>query len=247
MHISLGCKKQSEHHINRFEDALTSAFFGTIKYLPSRVTAELFQALFASKSSSLSQLFCDIKQQDDLIVKMIFWPRIGSVEPDLQIEFSSALTNVTLLIECKWKSGESSDCQLLNQWKALSSKGKINAYHIYLVKDPSKANREIARNLEKAAGLPEWSGRLLLVTWLEILKSIGKLPDSYPSVVKDWKGDMVSMFRRIAIFEFGGFSSLSSILIDDVSERGFWNTAFQGFHKLDKVNVNQIRGKVFFN
>ena len=258
MHISLGRKKQSEGHIKRFEDALTSVFFGTLRYLPPRIVIEFFISLLGTKQALLKEGLAKLCS-DDTNIKMEFWPNCadeGRVEPDLKITLSSSsYLPIDLLIECKWKSGESSDCQLLGQWSALKPSDRLKTYHVYLVKDLQQANIDREQNIEKASvqfgekDTQEWGDRLFAISWFEVLKATFSLtdPDRYhQKVVTQWGKDMEEMFERIGIREFKGFSHLSKQIA--VSEgRLFWDCPFHGFQRFVDVNIIPTRSVVFYS
>lgn len=258
MHISLGHKKQSENQIERFEDALTSAFFGTLRYLPPRLVIELIISALGVEQTLENELhkFCS----DDVSVEMEFWPNIaksGRVEPDLKIKITHALYSSTLdlLIECKWKSGESSDCQLWGQWETLPSTDRLKTYHIYLVKDLHEGKRVRDKNIESASELSGWDNRLFVISWLDLLKAIPRLPTSVVDnqasrAVMHWKKDMAAMFNRIGVHEFAGFKGISE-RFDATEGKVFWISPFHGFKQLinicsHSVPSSTVKSVVFF-
>lgn len=257
MHISLGHKKQREDHIKFFEDALTSAFFGTLRYLPARVVVDLFISTLDSKPSAIQDALEELRL-DEVSVEMNFWPNLansGRVEPDLLITLLHPHgSRIDLLIECKWKSGASSDFQLLDQWQALRPDVRLNAYHVYLVRDLQLGHMDRNTNLTKASKMDDtlgqvWDERLFVVSWFDILKALLNLPinglEAYPAqVVMQWKKDMAAMFERIGIRKFGGFKHLAGCI--DASEGVvFWNP-FRGFHQLVEFNICNDKAVVFF-
>lgn len=252
MHISLGHKKQSERHIERFEDALTSAFFGTLRYLPTRIVVDLFISLL-SKDGLVTEELTKFGT-DDVIVKMNFWPNVanqGRVEPDLMISLSHGHSKLDLLIECKWKSSESSDCQLLGQWGAVTQTDRVNTYHIYLVKDLLEGNRVRENNIKKASEPKVWNDRLFVISWLNILKSLLVLSvtgvDKHSAIaVMQWKEDMAAMFGRIGINEFGGFKLIAEP-INATEGKVFWSSPFHGFQQFMNDDVGTDYGVYFFN
>lgn len=190
---------------------------------------------------------------DDTNINMEFWPNCadgGRVEPDLKITMaSSSCPPIDILIECKWKSGESSDCQLLRQWSALKPSDRLKTCHIYLVKDLQRANIDRKRNIAVALAqkfdAPEWDGRLLVISWFEVLKAAHKLSlpgldRHHEKAVTQWCKDMEGMFERIGIREFKGFSRLSK-KITIPKGRLFWDCPFHGFQQFVNVKIVPAR------
>jgi hypothetical protein len=256
LHISLGRKKQKEKDIRYFEDALTSSFFGTLRYLPARIVVELFISILGSKPSVAGNALA--KLSDDVIAQLEFWPNLaksGRIEPDLRISLIDPSGNRTdLLIECKWKSGASSDFQLLDQWLALEPTDRSNTLHVYLVRDIRQGNKDRSDNLAKLSEsgdtqMREWMNRLFVVSWLDLVKALPRLStkvlDSYSArVVLEWQQDMNAMFERIGIREFGGFQHL----VDQIPESNqlvFWKP-FLGFQQFRQDEISDIHGTVFF-
>lgn len=253
LHISLGHKKQSEEDIKRFEDALTSAFFGTLRYLPPRIVEDLFISVLGTRNALAKNELIKL-YSDDVRVEMNFWPNIadeGRVEPDLKIcLFYPGNSQIDLLIECKWKSGESSDCQLHGQWVALTQADRLKTYHIYLVRDLQKGCSDRDNNIRYASGASNWDDRLFVISWYELLKSLTVLSinglDKHSSgAVMQWKEDMTAMFGRIGIHGFCGFKVLSNNIEATVG-KVFWSSPFLGFQQFINCSVSTAEGVVFF-
>lgn len=252
MHISLGHKKQNEEHIKRFEDALTSAFFGTLRYLPSRFVVDLLISVLKARNLLVIKDLTGLLV-DDVIVEMEFWPNLlnkGRVEPDLMIYISHGLSKVNFLIECKWKSGESSDCQLHSQWNSLSQDDRLNTYHIYLVRNFHDGNSTRYRNIKKASDAKNWDDRLYVISWLDLRKalpmlSINGLNIQSARAVIQWKNDMAAMFDRIDIQEFGGFSVISDNF-EFLEGPVFWSGPFHGFQAIVNEDIHSSQDLVFF-
>ncbi len=259
MHISLGHKKQREGHIERFEDALTSAFFGTLCYLPSFIVVEFLLALLGSKKTLVEDALSKLCL-DDVKVEMEFWPNIvksGRVEPDVKITLASS---IVLLIECKWESGASSDFQLLNQWRYVHPAHQSKTFHVYLIKYLQPAIADQNKNMEEASEkignlhMREWKDRFLVVSWFEVLKAVNGIliinPEQYPgNIVRQWRDDMEAMFDRIGINEFRGFKHIYEDISEQlVAKKGklFWVNTFHGFQQFKNNNINSSEDVVFF-
>lgn len=206
--------------------------------MPQRLVIELFISILRGRPSSAKDTLVKLCSED-VSVEMKFWPNIaetGRVEPDLLLSLSHPQCSpIDLLIECKWESGESSDFQLLGQWKALTPINRLKTYHIYLVRDLQKGSRVREKYLGAATMLDDWGDRLLVISWLDILKALPKLSiiglDSHQSrVLTQWINDMTAMFARIGIYEFSGFQRLSEY-IDPTEGRVFFNSPFRGFNQ----------------
>lgn len=256
MHISLGRKKQREEHIKYFEDALTSAFFGTLCYLPPCFVINLFISIMGSEPSSIRKALAKL-ELEDVSVQMEFWPNLavsGRVEPDLLVSIiHPSGTRMDLLIECKWKSGASSDFQLWDQWQALEPAKRSNSYHVYLVRDLQHGYVDREINLAKASEMDDiqkqaWDERLIVISWFDILKALSTLSNiapnlHYKKVILQWQKDMAAMFERIGVREFGGFKHLVG-KIEAEEEIVFWNP-FRGFHQLANFKIDNNKEVVF--
>ena len=98
MHIALASKKVSHKTEANFEDKLTSMFFGTLRYLPSKAIACFLNYLFEpykNNSNCLNSLLKFVRD-DTVKFEFSFWPNISqqdNISPSLVISETNCKAN----------------------------------------------------------------------------------------------------------------------------------------------------------
>jgi hypothetical protein len=234
MHIALARNKTSLNSASHVEDKLTSMFFGTLQYLPSKAIAYFISELFNSldKSEGPITSFQRFINSTDIEFKFDFWPNIkndgGRVEPDLVItaKKNNSDKKMRLLIECKWESEESGQNQLLKQWNAVSDKNET--IHIFLIKNRDSGEKCLEENLgsftkEHYKGKAIWEDRLHAITWYDVMAALKNKQDTIldresARIYEIWRNNLKEMFERIGIDTFNGFNQFKRHYLSDIRE-----------------------------
>jgi hypothetical protein len=206
------------------EDLLTSAVFGTFKYLPT--TNVLLK--FLSKATSLSKdpPLCELPL--DTRVEFQFWPWLddpicAGCEPDVLLRITCADgKRYLIVIEAKYLSGKSllksevSDHkfaqveqtapikdQLAREWqqgKAVAERELAVPVVIYLTADASFPREEIEASEEELFKNTKSLGTIAWLSWRHIPSIIAQ--DQNPMAA-----DLLALLRRLNLTFFEGFSA----------------------------------------
>jgi hypothetical protein len=193
----------------RFEDALTSTVFG---------------AIFWAEDWALLGKWLDIPPSSSQRIPAIeywFWPRLGSVEPDVVFR----LGNVLVVVEAKYRSDRHDKAakpeeddgvgdQLVLQYESIAlpvSQRKQYAeaiecairecqlIQLYVVDaGRQRARREIDQSKQR---LPP-NAILRLVTW----QLLSRVLNDHNALNQGWRSDLAEYLRRCGLEVFSGFS-----------------------------------------
>jgi hypothetical protein len=200
---------ESDPEPQRLEDTLTSTVFG---------------AIFWAEDWKLLEKWLDIPPssfQRIPVIEYWFWPRLGSVEPDVLFR----LGNVLVVVEAKYRSDrhdkiprqeedEGVGDQLFLQYSVLNQEVtkrpkyaeaiecairdcqlRIQRYVVDARR--SRARKEVEESKQKVP-----PGTLKLVTWQSLYRDLNVKND----VNQGWRSDLARYFRRCGLDSFDGVS-----------------------------------------
>ena len=229
-----------------YEDLITSAFFGPLRYLPKEDVRLILQCLFDLRLD-------DIDGSD---WEFEFWKRIecddrSYVEPDLIIIANGENGKKTaLLIEVKWNAGESGgqgEHQVTLQAEAVEAvmkkKDEDKLIPVYLVRNRAKAEEEF-RDRKKPDGLK-------IVTWAEVGRQLRDFPENEKKELseggKNWLKDAGMFLKKMTGPVFTGFSDASDASCMDISLVGrIFYSPFRGFSSPGFHCSFPVRESIFY-
>jgi hypothetical protein len=238
-------KHRKDRNRNLIEDEITSCILGPLSYMPIKDVWTLFRAWLPYKKEMWPT---DIPTS----VKFSFWPNLkdeGRIEPDLLVRFScngDPILNV--LFEIKWTSPISGKDELAKQWEALSNEEKQNTFHVYLVKDTGRGNREVDQSLNEFPKGPQkklWQNRLVCIGWRSLLEVLFFNRPRLGTTMNLWAKGVIAFLRRRGQTTFTGFEWLSEEMVSTASEKEiFWKSPH--WFLMDK-KVRPNGGLIFWN
>lgn len=193
----------------RFEDALTSTVFGAIFWADDRELLEKWLGIHPCSSQRIP------------VIEYWFWPRLGSVEPDVVFR----LGNVLVVVEAKYRSDrhdkaprpeedESVGDQLVRQYESIALPVSQRKQYVEAIECAIRecqliqlyvvdAGRRRARSEfeESKQRLPP-NAILKLVTW----QSLSRFLNVNNAANQGWRGDLAEYLRHCGLDVFSGFS-----------------------------------------
>ena len=227
------------------EDEITSCILGPLSYLPIEDVWKLFRAWLPYKEEMWPT---DIPTD----MEFSFWPNLkngGRIEPDLLVKFSRNGDHIlNVLFEIKWDSPISGKDELAKQWDILPDKQKQITFHIYLVKNTGRGNRELGQSLSdfpKNSQKKLWRNRLVCIGWRSLLEVLFYNRPRFGTAMNLWAEGVIAFLRRRGQTTFTGFKWLSKEMVSTAPEKEiFWKSP-QWFLKWEKVLPND--SMIFWN
>lgn len=230
----LAAKYRKDRHLKFFEDEITSIVLGPLIYMPPEDVWKLFRKWLPFKSD-----LWPIEISNDM--KLSFWPNIakaGRIEPDLLVQFTRNDAPVlTVLFEIKWSSPLSGYDELVKQWEALEDKEKKSTFHIYLVKETGKGNREVIRSLENSND-KIWRERLVCIGWRSLIETLQFDRPKFGRAMDLWADGIIAFLRRRGQTTFTGFTWLEGKSVSTPPASGlFWRLSSWFSELGQKINI----------
>ncbi|EFI36092.1 conserved hypothetical protein [Desulfonatronospira thiodismutans ASO3-1] len=228
------------------EDELTSLILGPLELIPGHLSAIFWGTLLSEfKIPSVPSNFPEKAE-------IAFWKSRKNfmtgkpIEPDIVVDLKwPSGESFLLLIEMKWHSPLSGKDQLQIQWtEFLSEEERSKALHLFIAPETSEASK--ARRARDV-----WSGRLLAISWFDILcilqDKIRKRDPVYEPLMP-WMTQVVALLDKLGIRPFRGFKNLKlpEYSISKESKHLFWN-GFIGFTYLAQPALITTNDQIFFN
>ncbi len=227
------------------EDEITALILGPLELIPGHLSAIFWGTLLSTfKIQYVPSNFPDKAE-------IAFWPSRKNllsgrtIEPDIVVDLKwSSGESLLLLIEMKWRAPLSGEDQLHIQWtEFLSEEERNSALHLFIAPETSEAL--------KASGISDvWSGRLLAISWFDILSilqdKIRKNDRTYEPL-KPWMNQVVALLDKLGIRPFRGFKGLRLPNNNICKEANylFWN-GFRGFNYLPQAIFHVTDDTLFF-
>ena len=229
-----------------YEDLITSAFFGPLRYLPKEDVRLILQCLFDLRLD-------DIDGSD---WEFEFWKRIecddrSYVEPDLIIIANGENGKKTaLLIEVKWNAGESGgqgEHQVTLQARAVKKEYGDKLIPVYLVRNRAKAEKEF-EGTEQPDGLK-------IVTWAEAGRKLRDFQENEKHKPERklteggwaWLEDAGTFLKKMTGLVFTGFPDASDASCMDISLVGrIFYSPFRGFSSPGFHCSFPVRESIFY-
>ncbi|WP_448695359.1 hypothetical protein [Pseudomonas moraviensis] len=193
-HREIGEKRVCE------EDEITALIMGPLDYMPASAVELFWRGLVERPGHGVSPAF---PFGPASYVKMRFWPRRG-IEPDLvvELEWPSGERRI-LLVEFKWNSPLSGECQLQRQWlEYLTEAERKNAYHLFIAPD-------ISSGLNAVSSHDVWKGQLILHSWFSVLNSLRHIGIEFAGL-QTWIRQTTAFLDKLGIVRFQGFHGLGN-------------------------------------
>lgn len=210
----LGCREKDEVNnkikVNE-EDEITALLLGPLALFPRKISA-LFWGELLKKLDAPNVpvgLPCE--------ATMKFWPsrpngKGGRIEPDLHISLTwDNREEYVILVELKWRAPLSGEDQLHKQWvEYLCQSEREKGWHIFIGKETSEALKALSRE-------DVWRGRLLPVTWHELLGMFDDISGkSEFENLEPWFFQVAIVLDRLSIRRFRGFKYLCTMVSDNI-------------------------------
>ncbi len=238
LHRRYLARKQREPDEDRVtqEDEVTSTVLGTLEFLPESSVAVFWTYLVTFHAPSF-----DLPVGDATGVSMRFWPSRGRLQPDLLVELSWGQETRLLLVEIKWRSDLSGEDQLHKQWLSfLSFEERAKALHIFI-------GIETAEGIKARARKDVWHGRLLLLSWMQVLNTVHLIRNADSPQLHSWARHVTHFLRLVGIAPFMGFQRLPSPGLPFHGPQIFW----KGTHGVVRLLAPDVPGSadksIFFN
>lgn len=213
-------KHRKDRHLKLFEDEITSIVFGPLIYMSPEDVWGLFREWLPFKTDLWPSGISNS-------MELSFWPNIateGRIEPDMLLRFKrNGELLLTILIEIKWDSPISSHDELLKQWEALGDKEKKSAFHIYLVKNTGRGNREVARSLENSRD-ETWRERLVCIGWRSLIETLQFENQKFGRTINLWAEGIIAFLGRRGQTTFTGFKWLEGKSVSHPINELFWRS-----------------------
>ncbi|BBO67929.1 hypothetical protein DSCA_18590 [Desulfosarcina alkanivorans] len=213
-------KHRKDRNFKLREDEVTSCILGPLSYMPPEDVWALFRVWLPFKVEMWPT-------ETPTGADLSFWPNLeneGRTEPDLVVRFTNnAKPMLTVLFEIKWNSAISGKQELVNQWEALSDDEKKTAFHIYLVKDTGRGNRELTQSLTDS---PKklWRERLVCVGWRSLIEILLYNRPKFGTAMNLWADGVIAFLQRRGQTTFTGFEWLADEIVSIAPEKElFWN------------------------
>ena len=234
-------KHRKDHNFKLREDEISSCILGPLSYMPAKEVWKLFRAWLPFNKDMWP---FDIPTD----VNFSFWPNLknkGRVEPDLLVRFSCNGNSILLVIfEIKWESPLSGEDELIKQWNALPYTDKQIAFHVYLVKNTNRGNRELTRSLNNFPN-NSWRNRLICIGWRSLIEVLLYSRSSFGTAMNLWGEGVIAFLQRRGQTVFTGFEWLEKESVFPTPKNEiFWKTP--SWFYIDK-DVVPTGDKVFWN
>lgn len=226
------------------EDELTALLLGPLALLPEQDCAAFWHHLLLYLKAP------DYTATQPTSAEMSFWPSIKielnrRIEPDLMVSLVwTDGTQIKLIVELKWRAPLSGDDQLHRQWEfCLSSAEKKTGYHLFIA--PETSNALAAKNSELGN---IWKGRLLDISWYQLLGMFENLPTN----LQPWAKQVRATLEKLRIQRFKGFQQLKPTQkLNWLKTTPIFWKGMKGFHNLPYIsspNNNLLSNQtLFFN
>ena len=228
------------------EDELTSLILGPLELMPGHLSAIFWGTLLSEFKNPYVPTGFPEKAE------IHFWKSRKniatgrSIEPDIVVDLMwPSGESFLLLIEMKWRSPLSGEDQLHVQWtEYLSEEERSKALHLFIAPETSEAL--IARGASDV-----WSGRLLAISWFDILSILQdkiRQNDLNYEHLMPWMNQVVALLDKLGIRPFRGFKDLKlpEYSISKESKHLFWY-GFIGFTYLTQPALITTNDQIFFN
>jgi len=181
------------------EDEVTSTVLGPLEFLHKSSTTLFWTELIRTYAPSFGLPDGDAT---DAVIR--FWPTFGKLQPDLLVELKWGREVRLLLIEIKWLSNLSGDNQLEKQWlSCLSRQERAVALHLFI-------GIETAEGYKALAQKDVWGGRLVLLSWMQVLNTVFHIRNADSPQLHAWARHVLHFLRLVGIVPFKGFDELSA-------------------------------------
>lgn len=195
------------------EDEITSSVFGPLAFLPTDQIWTLFRKLLPIED------LCPSQTPDQ--ARFSFWKRlaVSRIEPDLLVCFlKDEQPLLTVLVEVKWKSGLSSEDQLVDQWANIPEDERGRCLHLYLVRNETKGQNDIEQSLERGQSkgrfpVDQWKERLFCLGWRKLADILQVNQFLWKPPLALWATNVVSFMQRSKLTSFTGFGWLGGFNI----------------------------------
>ncbi len=228
------------------EDELTSLILGPLELIPGHLSAIFWGTLLSE--FKIPYVPTNFPEKAEIA----FWQSRKNIltgrtiEPDIVVNLKwSSGESFLLLIEMKWRAPLSGEDQLHRQWtEFLTEEERINALHLFIAPETSEA-------LKARGARDVWSGRLLAISWfdiLSILKDKIRKNDLAFEPLMPWMNHVVALLDKLGIRPFRGFKylKLPEYKFTKESDHLFWN-GFGGFTYFTQPTFIKTNDTIFFN
>lgn len=246
----LGHRDQDDSRRVAEEDELTALLIGPLEFFPKHLSGLFWGHLLSEMKAP------KIPQGIPVSATIEFWPsrkietndsKIARIEPDLMVDlFWPKGEKRSLLIEMKWRARLSGEDQLHNQWtKFLSKDEQEKSFHLFIAPETSEALK--ARDLQDV-----WNGRLLAISWFDLLAVFHDIVNSNRNQFNDlipWIINVISLMNKLGIRPFTGFNGLiqAGIINSCLHNKNIFWRGFDGFECLSEKSTDFFHYPIFFN
>jgi hypothetical protein len=234
--LKAAAKRRGRYSTKLGEDEITSCVFGPLDYLPTEQVWGLFERLIPVK-----KLWPKTVPNGH---QCSFWQNIaksGRVEPDLAIRFlRDARPILTVLIEVKWDTYLNPEDQLVKQWDCITQAEKAPCLHLYLVKDLTAGEKDIAKSLqisEPKSVKEHWKERLFCIGWRDLAERLNESLRFWNAPIVAWAKDVHGFLERIGVTAFSGFAHLPDPDITSIGAPPFFWREYPWFSYLEERNL----------
>ena len=208
-----------------YEDEVTAAVFGPLRYLPASESWKLFLKLLG-KSAARSEL----QSFKPARISIKFWPRESicfhnennRVEPDALITYTDGNNDTcSIILEIKWsdergisaplssKDPEGRYDQLARQWVAFGVEQPKTTWHLFITPEPASPEiNDCQASLEAGTSteiMKQWKSHFCHATWHR-LSGIAKNTTRATPSLRQWGNDVNTALLRLGIRDFRGFN-----------------------------------------
>lgn len=228
------------------EDELTSLILGPLELMSSQLSAIFWGTLLSE--FKIPYVPTNLPEKAEIA----FWKSRKNIltgrtiEPDIVVDLKwPSEENFLLLIEMKWRSPLSGEDQLHRQWtEYLSEEERKKAIHLFIAPETSEA-------LKASGARDVWSGRLLAISWFDILSILQdkiRKNDRNFEPLMPWMNQVVALLDKLGIRPFRGFKDFKMPLNSTTKELKhlFWN-GFRGLTYLAEPALITANDQIFFN
>lgn len=181
------------------EDLLTSAVFGTLKNLPTSITAELLSRAHPLEGSTPLVLSGPLSWH--------FWPWWDVCEPDVVVEDEENLCIIEAKLYSEFGEDTTTGSQLRREWTDGFRRAQRVGKQLWLVALTNHASlpeEAIRRQLARAGSE---SSRVCWLSWFEIGRFLDGLGEELAS---GWREDLLELLSRMGLAPFDGFGEIIS-------------------------------------
>jgi hypothetical protein len=178
------------------EDLLTSAVFGTLKYLPWTIVANLLSRAVPLEGSTRIALAERLEWH--------FWPWWGSCEPDVVIEDTQTLCVVEAKLYADFGESELVGNQLDRQWRDGSRLAQETEKELWLLAVTNHTTPPAGTLYRQLARSDADYRRVCWLSWLTIAQFLHQNRECVAAEIFD---DLMELLSRMGLAPFLGFGA----------------------------------------